>query len=89
MRCDVVGNAPFVIRASALSEIPLLTSLDSAEGMFAKLFLDLKYAGYTVSRDYRVAQLNFKPEIELSYMLFERSLSIFSMPSLKHLQFPE
>ena len=48
MRCDVIGNAPFVIRASALRDVPL-TSLESAEGMFTKLFLDLKHAGYTVS----------------------------------------
>ena len=50
MRCDVVGNAPFVIRASVLSEVlPLASSMESAEGMFTKLFLDLKYAGHTVS----------------------------------------
>ena len=36
---------------------------------------------------YRVVQLNFTPEIELFYMLFERSLSIFSMTYLKqHIQ---
>ena len=41
---------------------------------------------------YRVVQLNFTPEV--FYMLFDRSLSIFSMASLKHhmdygiLQFP-
>ena len=32
---------------------------------------------------YRVVQLNFSPEIEVFYMLLERSLSIFSMTSLK------
>ena len=32
---------------------------------------------------YRVVQLNFTPEIEVFYMLFERSLSIFNMTSLK------
>ena len=36
---------------------------------------------------YRVVQLNFTPEIELFYMLFQRSLSIFSMTYLKqHIQ---
>ena len=32
---------------------------------------------------YRVVQLNFTPEIEVFYVLFDRSLSIFSMTSLK------
>ena len=32
---------------------------------------------------YRVVQLNFSPEIEVFYMLFERSLSLFSMTPLK------
>ena len=32
---------------------------------------------------YRVVQLNFTPEIEVFYMMFETSLSIFSMTSLK------
>ena len=55
MRCDVAANAPFVIRASALSDhVPLTSSssssLESAEGMFTKLFLGLKYAGYTVCK---------------------------------------
>ena len=31
------------------------------------------------SNVFRVVQLNFTPEIELLYMLFDRSLSIFSM----------
>ena len=30
-----------------------------------------------------VVQLNFTPEIEIFYMLFERYISIFSMASLK------
>ena len=34
-------------------------------------------------RMYRVVQLNFTPETEVPYMLFDRSLSIFSMTSLK------
>ena len=37
-----------------------------------------------VSTFYKVVPLNFTPEIEVFYMLFEISLSIFSMPSLKH-----
>ena len=38
-------------------------------------------------QDYRVVQLNFTPVIEAFYMLFQRSLSIFSMTSLKqHIQ---
>ena len=32
---------------------------------------------------YKVVQLNFTPEIEVFYMLFERDLSIFSMTSLE------
>ena len=32
---------------------------------------------------YRVVQLNFTPEIEVFYLLFEISLPIFSMTSLK------
>ena len=32
---------------------------------------------------YRVVQLNFTPEIEVFYMPFGRSLSIFSMTSVK------
>ena len=32
---------------------------------------------------YRVVQLSPTPEIKVSYMLFERSLSIFSMKSIK------
>ena len=31
---------------------------------------------------YRVVQLNLTPEIEVFYVLFDRSLSIFSMISL-------
>ena len=34
---------------------------------------------------YRVVQLNFTPEMEVFYMLLERSLSTFSMLSLKQL----
>ena len=34
---------------------------------------------------YRLVQLNFTPEIEVFYIMFERSLSIFSMPFLKQL----
>ena len=34
-------------------------------------------------RKYRVVQLNFTPEIEVFYLLFEISLPIFSMKSLK------
>ena len=33
---------------------------------------------------YKVVQLNLTPEIEVFYMLFDRSLSIFSITSLKH-----
>ena len=33
---------------------------------------------------YRVVQLNLTPETEVSYVLFDKSLSIFSMTSLKH-----
>ena len=37
---------------------------------------------------YRVVQLNFTPEIEVFYMLFERPLSIFSMSALKqHIEY--
>ena len=37
---------------------------------------------------YRVVQLNFTPEIEVFYMMFERPLSIFSMTSLKqHIEY--
>ena len=52
MRCDVVGNAPFVIRASALADVSLsaAAALGSAEGFFTSMFLDLDNAGYTVSR---------------------------------------
>ena len=32
---------------------------------------------------YRVVQLNLTPEIKVSYMLFDRSLSIFTVTSLK------
>ena len=32
---------------------------------------------------YRVVQLNFTPEIEVFYMLLERSLSFFSVTSFK------
>ena len=32
---------------------------------------------------YRVAQLNFTPEIEVFYILFERSLSIFKETTVK------
>ena len=32
---------------------------------------------------YRLVQLNSTPEIEIFHMLFDRSLSIFSMKSLK------
>ena len=35
------------------------------------------------STGYRVVQLKFTPEIEVSYMMFESYLSIFSMASLK------
>ena len=43
----------------------------------------------TLSTLYRVVQLKFTQEIEVSYMMFERYLSIFSMASLKKLLFPE
>ena len=33
---------------------------------------------------YRVVQLNYIPEIAVLYMLFERSLTIFTMTSLTH-----
>ena len=33
---------------------------------------------------YRVVQLNFAPEIEVFYVLFEKSLYIFSVTSIKH-----
>ena len=33
--------------------------------------------------EYRVVQLNFTPEMEVWYVLFERYLSMFCMPSLK------
>ena len=36
-----------------------------------------------ISRNYRVVQLDFTPEIEVFYILFARSLSIFSGTSLK------
>merc|ERR1712037_472201 len=37
---------------------------------------------------YRMVQQNFTPEIEVFYMLFDRSLSIFSMTSLKqHMEY--
>ena len=37
---------------------------------------------------YRVVQLDFAPEIEVFYMLFERHLSIFSLTSLKqHIEY--
>ena len=37
---------------------------------------------------YRVVQLDFTPEIEVLYMLFERYLSIFSMTSIKlHIEY--
>ena len=43
--------------------------------------------GPDTSAIYRVVQLNFTPEIEVFYMLFEICLSIFSMNSLKeHIQ---
>ena len=33
---------------------------------------------------YKVAQMNFTPEVQVFYMLIERPLSIFSMTSLKN-----
>ena len=37
---------------------------------------------------YRVVQLNFTTEVEVIYMLFNRSLSIFSMTSLNlHIEY--
>ena len=43
---------------------------------------------HQVSRLSRVVELNFTPEIEVFYMLFDRSLSIFSMTSLKqHIEY--
>ena len=39
-------------------------------------------------QNYRVVKLDFTTEIEVFYMLFERSISIFSMASLKqHTEF--
>ena len=39
-------------------------------------------------KKYRVVQLSFTPEIEVFYMLFKRSLSIYSMTSLKqHMEY--
>ena len=40
------------------------------------------------NRQYRVVQLNFTPKIGVFYMLFERSISIFSLTSLKqHIEY--
>ena len=42
----------------------------------------------TLRRAYRVVQLNFTPEIEVVFMLFDRSLPIFSMTSLnQHMEY--
>ena len=41
------------------------------------------FEGNNGSLLFRVVQLNFTPEVEVSYMMFERSLSNFSMTSLK------
>ena len=40
-----------------------------------------EYIGHSI--EYRVVQLNFTPEIEVFYVLFDGSLSILSIPSLK------
>ena len=49
------------------------------------LVVDTTSASSSNSRrnSYRVVQLNFTPEIEVFYMLFDRYLSIFSLTSLK------
>ena len=42
------------------------------------------YAGIDFDvEQYRVVQLNFTPEIEVLYMLFEEPIQLFSMTSLK------
>ena len=42
----------------------------------------------TWRNEYRVVKLNLTPEIEILYMLFDRSLSIFSMTLLKqHMEY--
>ena len=38
---------------------------------------------HVVDVDYREVQLNLTPEMQVFYMLLERSFSIFSMASLK------
>ena len=43
---------------------------------------------YCTAIFYRVSQLNFTPEVEVFYMVFERSRSIFSRTSLKqHIEY--
>ena len=43
----------------------------------------LQQVAHTNTHTHGVVQQNFTPEIEVFYMVFERSLSIFSMTSLK------
>ena len=67
--CIADQNLEEVIRYA--SRVPLLGTIWDD---MAKSYLLLQY---------RVLQMNFTPEIEVFYRLFDRYLSIFSMTSLK------
>ena len=72
----LVKYSPSLFRAKIiLANVPVEPNYKHGVTFFVGKFLFTKY---------RVVKLNFTPEIEVFYMLLERSLSYFSITYLKH-----
>ena len=70
--------------------VTLLTTFLNTLAFYQEYLVGLRVRSALISAIYRVVRLDVTPEIEICYMLFDRSLSIFSRTSLKQhmLQFP-